>query len=141
MGFVPSSGSELQSEYFVPIEHAVEAYKQINLLGDDIRPHLLISEIRTVAGDDLWMSPAYRQPSLTIHFTWKQETDAVMALLPRIEKALEPFKPKPHWGKLFTTDRESIESGVEKIDAFRDLVQSFDPKGRFRNEFLDTIIL
>ena len=141
MGFVPSSGSELQSEYFVPIEHAVEAYKQINLLGDDIRPHLLISEIRTVAADDLWMSPAYRQPSLAIHFTWKQETDAVMALLSRIEKALEPFKPKPHWGKLFTLGRESIESNIDKIGAFRDLAKSFDPKGRFRNEFLDTMVL
>ena len=141
MGFVPSSGSELQSEYFVPMEHAVEAYRQVNLLGDDIRPHLLISEIRAVAGDDLWMSPAFRQPSLTIHFTWKQETDAVMALLPRIEKALEPFKPKPHWGKLFTIDRKGIESATERIGAFRDLAHSYDPDGRFRNEFLDTMIL
>ncbi|MES1249965.1 MAG: FAD-binding protein, partial [Chitinophaga rupis] len=102
MGFTPSSGKELQSEYFVPQKHAVEAIQAIARMGKEITPHLLITEIRTIAADDLWMSPCYQQPSVTIHFTWKQDWPAVSRLLPLIEKELAPFNARPHWGKLFT---------------------------------------
>jgi xylitol oxidase len=73
MGFTPSARKELQSEYFVPRQHAVEAILAIERLRDQISPHLLISEIRTIAADNLWISPCYEQPSVTIHFTWKQD--------------------------------------------------------------------
>ncbi|MGN6639409.1 MAG: FAD-binding protein, partial [Mucilaginibacter sp.] len=82
MGFTPSSGKELQSEYFVPFHQAIEAMEAVSKLAKQVGPHLFISEIRTIAADDLWMSPAYKRKSVTIHFTWKQETEAVMKLLP-----------------------------------------------------------
>jgi xylitol oxidase len=59
MGFKPSTGKELQSEYFVPIEHAYEAIMAMESLHDKITPHLFISELRTIQADDLWMSPCY----------------------------------------------------------------------------------
>src|SRR6202162_1283084 len=102
MGFTPSAGKELQSEYFVPRQHAVEAILAVERLRDQVSPHLLISEIRAIAADHLWMSPCYEQPCVTIHFTWKQDWPAVSKLLPVIEKELAPFKARPHWGKLFT---------------------------------------
>ena len=86
MGFTPSAGKELQSEYFVPRSHAVEAILAVERLRDQITPHLLISEIRTIAADDLWMSTCYKRPSVTIHFTWKQDWPAVQRLLPVIER-------------------------------------------------------
>jgi len=57
MGFTPSAGKELQSEFFVPRKHAVEAILAVERLRDQVSPHLLISEIRTIAADDFWMSP------------------------------------------------------------------------------------
>jgi xylitol oxidase len=102
MGFTPSAGKELQSEYFVPRKHAVEAILALEKLRDQITPHLLISEIRAIAADNLWMSPCYRQDMVAIHFTWKQDWPAVSRLLPVIEKELSPFGARPHWGKLFT---------------------------------------
>ncbi len=77
MGFTPSAGKELQSEYLLPRRNAVDAILAVERLRDQITPHLLISEIRTIAADDLWMSTAYRQPSVAIHFTWKQDWPAV----------------------------------------------------------------
>lgn len=136
MGFTPSSGKELQTEYFVPLHQAVEAMMAVKQLGDRIGPHLFITEIRTIAADDLWMSPCHKQTSATIHFTWKQETGAVMALLPLIEKQLAPFNPRPHWGKIFTMAPETLESRYEKLPDFKKLVTEFDPKGKFRNDFL-----
>jgi xylitol oxidase len=98
MGFTPSSGKELQSEYFVPRKDAVEALLAIERLRDRVSPHLFISELRTVDADRLWMSPCYERPSLAIHFTWKPEWDSVRKLLPIIEKELAPYAVRPHWG-------------------------------------------
>ena len=98
MGFTPSAGKELQSEYFVPRQHAVDAILAVENLRDQITPHLLISEIRTIAADNLWMSPCYKQPCVAIHFTWKQDWPDVSKLLPVIEKELGPFQARPHWG-------------------------------------------
>ncbi|MGZ3813645.1 MAG: D-arabinono-1,4-lactone oxidase, partial [Mucilaginibacter sp.] len=137
MGFTPSSGKELQSEYFVPLHHAVEAIEAVARLGKQIGPHLFITEIRTIASDTLWMSPCHNQTSVTIHFTWKQETEAVLKLLPLIEKELAPFNARPHWGKIFTISPKVLESRYEKMADFKKLVAYYDPHGKFRNDFLN----
>jgi xylitol oxidase len=138
MGFTPSAGKELQSEYFVPRQHAVEAILAVERLHEQVSPRLLITEIRTIAADDLWMSPCYRQPCVTIHFTWKPDWPAVRKLLPVIEKELRPFKARPHWGKLFTMPPTELKSRYEKLPEFIQLSKGYDPSGKFRNEFLNT---
>ena len=140
MGFTPSAGKELQSEYFVPREHAVEAILAVERLRDQVSPHLLISEIRAIAADNLWMSPCYEQPCVTIHFTWRQDWPAVSKLLPVIEKELAPFHARPHWGKLFTTPPSQLKSIYKKLPDFIQLSETYDPHGKFRNQFLDTNI-
>jgi alditol oxidase len=140
MGFTPSAGKELQSEYFVPRQHAVEAILAVERLRDQVSPHLMISEIRTIAADHLWLSPCYEQPCVTIHFTWKQDWPAVRKLLPVIEKELAPFNARPHWGKLFTTTPAELKSIYKKLPDFIQLSRTYDPQGKFRNQFLDTNI-
>jgi xylitol oxidase len=140
MGFTPSAGKELQSEYFVPRPNAVEAVMAVEQLHEKISPHLLISEIRTIAADDLWMSPCYKQPCVTIHFTWKQDWPAVQKLLPVIERNLAPFGARPHWGKLFTIPPAQLHPNYEKLPKFVALCKKFDPQGKFRNEFLNANI-
>jgi alditol oxidase len=137
MGFTPSAGKELQSEYFVPRQHAIDAILAVEKLHDMVSPHLLITEIRTIAADDLWMSPCYQQPCVTIHFTWKQDWPAVRNALPVIERELAPFNPRPHWGKLFTMPREQVRSRYRKLPEFVALCNEFDAHGKFRNSFLD----
>lgn len=136
MEFTPSSGEELQSEYFVPRDCAFEAISAVETLRDRIAPHLLITELRTVAADDLWMSPNYQRPSAGIHFTWKREWEAVKNLLPAIEERLAPFEPRPHWAKLFAVTPSRLEPLYEKLPEFRQLVHHYDPEGKFHNEFL-----
>jgi len=138
MGFTPSAGKELQSEYFVPRQNAVDAILAVERLRDQVTPHLLISEIRTVAADDLWMSTCYQRPSVVIHFTWKPDWPAVRRLLPVIEKELSPFHPRPHWGKLFALSPLELQSRYQKLPDFLQLAAKYDPKGKFRNDFLNT---
>jgi xylitol oxidase len=140
MDYTPSSGEELQSEYLVPRQHALAAFNAIGRLREAIAPLLQISEVRTIAADDLWMSPCYQQACIGIHFTWKKDWDAVRRLLPLIEEQLEPFEVRPHWGKLFTMAPTRLQSLYKKLPAFRHLLQSYDPQGKFRNRFLDTYI-
>jgi xylitol oxidase len=137
MGFTPSAGKELQSEYFVPRQHAVEAILAIQGLNKQVSPHLLISEIRTVAADELWLSPCYKQSCVTIHFTWKQDWPAVREVLPVIERELAPFNVRPHWGKLFTMSPVKLRSMYERLPEFVQLAKKYDPQGKFRNDFLD----
>ncbi|MEQ1472337.1 MAG: D-arabinono-1,4-lactone oxidase [Candidatus Acidiferrum sp.] len=140
MGFTPSAGDELQAEYFVPRQHAVEAILAIEGIRDQVTPHLLISEIRTIAADDFWMSPCYKQPSMTIHFTLKPDWPAVNKLLPVIERELAPFDVRPHWGKLFTIAPERLRTKYSKLAEFIELSKKYDPHGKFHNEFLNTNI-
>jgi xylitol oxidase len=140
MGFTPSAGKELQAEYFVPRRNAVEAIFAVERLRDQISPHLLISEKRTVAADDLWMSTAHRRPSVAIHFTWKQDWPAVRRLLPVIEREISPFRPRPHWGKLFAISGAELRARYEKADDFIKLAAEYDPKGKFRNDYLDSLL-
>jgi len=136
MGFTPSSGKELQSEYFVPRRNAVEAIAAVERLRDHVSPHLMITELRTIDGDELWMSPCYKRPSLAIHFTWKQDWPSVSKVLPLIEQELAAFDVRPHWGKLFTIPSAQLQRRYEKCADFKRLVDRYDPHGKFRNEFL-----
>jgi alditol oxidase len=136
----PSSGEELQTEYFVPRQHAVAALRAVGQLHEQIAPLLMISEVRTIAADTLWMSPCYQQARVGIHFTWKRDWPAVQQLLPLIEEQLAPFNARPHWGKLFTIPPARLQTLYEKLPDFQNLLRSYDPQGKFRNAFLDTYI-
>ena len=138
MNFTPSSGAELQTEYFVPRMHGYEAILAVEKLRDRITPHLFITELRTIAADDLWMSMAYKRDSMAIHFTWKPEWPAVKEILPLIEEQLAPFDPRPHWAKLFTIPPAQLAAKYERLSEFKSLMRHYDPSAKFRNEFLDT---
>ncbi len=137
MEFTPSSGEELQTEYFVERSRGYEAIRAVETLKDRITPHLFITELRTIAADDLPMSMAYKRDAMAIHFTWKPEEEAVRALLPAIEDKLAPFQARPHWGKIFTVDAKTLDSRYPEMQRYRDLAAKLDPGGKFRNDFLN----
>jgi alditol oxidase len=132
LGFTPSGGDELQSEYAIAREHAVAAVRALRPLGPILTPLLLTSEIRAVAGDSLWLSPFHERDSVCIHFTWKPLGPKVHAVLPRIEAALAPFEPRPHWGKVFI---RSPAQSYPRLPEFRALRARLDPDRVFGNPF------
>ena len=136
MGFTPSSGKELQSEFFVPREKALDAILALEKIREQIHTQLMITEIRTIAADELWMSPCYRQDCVAIHFTWQQNPNEVGELITIIEKELEPFNYRPHWGKLFSIDPLVLRTRYEKFTEFLAVVKKYDPTGKFKNDYL-----
>ncbi len=140
MEFTPSNGEELQTEYFVPRARAAEALEAVAALAPRIAPVLQIGELRTIAADDLWLSAAYGRDSLAIHFTWVPDMAAVVPVLEAVEAALEPFEPRPHWGKVFRVDPAVVASRYPRLADFRALRDEMDPQRRFANAFVDTYL-
>jgi xylitol oxidase len=135
----PSFGDEIQSEFLVDRSDAPAALTAVRALGDSIKPHLIWTELRTAAADDLWLSPAYRRDIAAIHFTWRNHPEAVAALIARIETALEPFAARPHWGKLHGFDRAAIERVHPRLADVRAVFERLDPEGRFTNAHLERV--
>jgi xylitol oxidase len=140
-GFTPSSGKELQSEFFVGREDAIAAIEAVRELGGIISPLLLVCELRTIAADTLWLSPHYRRDTLAIHFTWLRRPEEVTRILARIETALAPFGPRPHWGKVFTADASTIGPEYARMAEFRRVRARLDPTGTFANDWLRERVL
>jgi alditol oxidase len=136
MGFTPASGNELQVEYFVPREYATKAIRVLRNNRGRLAELLLMGEIRTIAADDLWMSPCCRTPCVAFHFSFKQDWPALRAILPGLEEALAPFHPRPHWGKMFTMSPDKIQACYPRLDDFRSLQREHDPDGKFVNAFV-----
>ncbi len=139
--FEPSAGEELQSEYFVARAHARPAIDALRRLAPRIRPVLHVSEIRTIAADELWMSPQYRRDTVAIHFTWQRDQERVERVLADLEDALAPFEARPHWGKVFLAEAVTIAPLYERLADFARLVARLDPRGAFRNDWLETRVL
>lgn len=140
LDFTPSSGDELQSEYFVPREAAAAAVMAISSIADVIAPALQICELRTIAADDLWLSPAYGRDSFALHFTWISDMAAVIPALTAIEERLALFDARPHWGKVFTLSPDVVRTRYERLPDFSELTARFDPTGKFRNAFVDRFV-
>ncbi|WP_144874782.1 D-arabinono-1,4-lactone oxidase [Microbacterium sp. 1.5R] len=136
--FTPSAGAEIQTEYLVPRADAVEAIQVVRTLAGQIAPLLFVSEIRTVAADELWLSSSYETDAVGIHFTWKPDEAAVRAFLPTLEAAL-PGTARPHWGKVFTLDGAEVRSRYPRFDDFAALAARYDPERRLVNPYLERL--
>ncbi|GIJ13458.1 D-arabinono-1,4-lactone oxidase [Micromonospora gifhornensis] len=139
LGFTPSSGDELQSEYHLPRADAADALAALDEVAHLIAPVLQISELRTIAADDLWLSPQYHRDSLAIHFTWIADTTRVLPVVAEVERALAPFAPRPHWGKVFTTAPEAIAATYPRWSDFTTLLHHLDPTAKFNTPALNPL--
>ena len=138
--FTPSSGAEIQSEYLLDRRYASQVIEALRELGQAIAPLVKSAEIRTIAADQLWLSPAYQRDVFGVHFTWQPDVAAVSALVQSIEAALQPFHPRPHWAKVFGEGHQWSEL-YPRLPDFRQLVETYDPRGVFRNAYLSRTVL
>jgi xylitol oxidase len=134
--FKPSRGDELQSEYLVPREALVDALRALNRIAEEIASVLFVAEVRSIAGDDLWLSPAAGRESAALHFTWIQDMARVLPVVAAVEAVLRPFAARPHWGKVFATDPAQVRELWPRLADAERLIAATDPKGKFGNAWL-----
>lgn len=138
--FTPSNGDELQSEYFVARGRAAEAFDVLRALGNRFAPVIQVSEVRTIAADDLWLSPSQGRDTVALHFTWIQDETAVRPVVAELEERLAPLDARPHWGKVFAADAATLAERYPRVPDFIALAAKYDPAGKFRNPYLDTFL-
>ncbi len=137
IGYTPSNGDEIQSEYLIARVDARAAVSALRTLAPRLAPLLRVAEIRTVAADDLWLSPSRGRDTVGLHFTWVRDQAAVQAMLVEIEAILAPSDARPHWGKLFVADAEALRISYPLLTRFGELALAWDPDRKFGNDFLD----
>lgn len=137
--FIPSVGEEIQTEFFMDRKDAAAALEVLMQLSDVITPLLWITELRTMAADEIWLSGAYQRDTLAIHFTWKKE-DTIYSVIQKVEDALRPFNYRPHWGKVFTADAKYLSTVYPRMSEFKALILALDPSKKFENTFTRRIL-
>jgi alditol oxidase len=135
----PSSGEEIQSEYLVAREHAAPVLEALADIASSIAPVLLISEVRSVAADDVWLSPAYDRDTVAFHFTWRRDPPAVLDALTQIERQIRPFDARPHWGKVHRFSPEQLLRAYPRLPSYLEQRRRLDPSGVFSNDFLESL--
>jgi xylitol oxidase len=140
IGALPIEGYEYQSEYFVARKDAPAALRALKAIEDRLHPVLVVSEVRTIAADNLWLSMNFGTDSVGFHFSLERDKPAVDKALHAIEGALAPFNPRPHWGKLFVMPAADVRARYPKLADFRALATRLDPGGKFRNAFIDEYV-
>ncbi|RZB15394.1 FAD-binding protein [Streptomyces sp. F001] len=138
--FTPSSGAELQSEYLMPRAYAVDALHALDAIRTVMAPVVQTCEVRTVAADDQWLSPAYGRDTVAVHFTWVEDVAAVLPVVRRVEEVLEAFEARPHWGKVFAVPGAQLRELYPRLGDFRTLAKELDPAGKFTNAFVQAIL-
>ena len=132
-----SNGNEIQTEFFVPMSRGAAALEAVRGLRKRLARVLLVSEIRAIAADDLWLSGASGRPTLALNFTWRRDARKVVGLLPGLQEALAPFDARPHWGTVWR--RFSLNPLYPRLTQARDLFERLDPNGAFSNDHLRRI--
>ncbi|QYX76790.1 FAD-binding protein [Streptomyces akebiae] len=138
--FTPSSGDELQSEYLLPRSFAAEALHALDGVRHVVAPVLQVCEVRTVAADAQWLSPAHGRDTVAFHFTWIADPAPVLPVVRRVEEVLAPFDARPHWGKVFTVPAAELRALYPRLGDFRALAEVLDPAGKFRNTFVGEVL-
>ena len=128
-----------EMEYAVPFERGADCIREIVA---EIRKKRINTgfplEYRSVAADDMWLSPFYRRESATIavHQYHKVETTP---LFNACEGIFRTHEGRPHWGKLHTRSRDELANLYPAFERFCSLRRELDPKGKFLNSYLREI--
>ncbi len=134
---LPGDPDQIQSEYIIPRHRLAEVVAAVRPLAARIDPILDTTELRTIAADTLWLSPAYRRDAVGVQFTWRKRPAAVDAMSRELEALLIPLGARPHWAKLIHSPAPTLAPLYPRFADFKDRVASWDPDGKFRNAYLE----
>ena len=126
-------------EYAVPYEKGADTVREI---VEVIRKRRINTgfpiEFRTVAADDVWLSPFFDRESATIGVHQYAKLDAG-PLFEACEAIFRNNGGRPHWGKIHTQTRAELAVLYPKFEDFRAVRAKLDPKGKFLNEYLGAL--
>jgi len=125
-----------EMEYALPYERAKDCLGEI--VAHIRRKHINTGfpiEFRTVAADDVWMSPFYRRASATIAVHQYHRVDTA-GLFDACEAIFRKYEGRPHWGKKHMRTAKETEILYPKYGEFLAVRRRLDPTNKFLNSYL-----
>lgn len=125
-----------ESEWAIPAERFEEAFAALRRRFEDEKVAVSFPlEIRRVAADDVWMSTAYGRESVYIaaHRYHREEAGPYLLM---IQRALQPFNARPHWGKQHWLGARQLRELYPRFDDFRAVREAADPGGLLMTPYL-----
>ena len=123
-------------EYMVPFERGKDAFLALRaFVCSGQSEHRYPVEVRFIAADEAYLSPFYERDSVSISICGHATTDWV-GFLAEVARVLEPFDPRPHWGKVHYLDKEMLAAKYPRQNDFNGIRRKLDPNGVFMNESL-----
>lgn len=128
----------LESEYAVPFENTVPLVRGVKSLIDGHNLKVsFVNEVRFVAGDDSWLSPAHSGPVCQFG-AYISDGPYAKPFFDGFDALAADLGARPHWGKLFGMTPESVRAAFPKYDDFQSLRATMDPDRVFSNAFTET---
>ncbi len=128
-----------EMEYSVPASDGPACLAAIRDLYQNRFPTVKWAvEYRTVAADDVWISPAYQRPTVTIsvHMDINEDSDLLYAAC---EEVFRSFAGRPHWGKVNSMTGAEFASHYSRWDDWWAARDAADPTGTFLNSYLHSL--
>ncbi|MFN8445773.1 MAG: D-arabinono-1,4-lactone oxidase [Caldilineaceae bacterium] len=123
-----------EMEYFLPLKDAHDILREMRKLMFRWLPLSVYPlEIRTVAGDQAWMSPNYQSDNLVVSISGKPSDD-YWPYLRACDALFAEFKGRPHWGKLHFMSADRLARLFPRYEEFMQMRRRFDPKGIYLNK-------
>ena len=129
-----------EMEYALPRSQAAAAVRAVRDIVH--RGHLSVPlpmEVRFVASDDAWLSPAYGRETcyVAVHMFEGMEWASYFRL---VEEAMVGLAGRPHWGKRHRQDAVSLSTLYPEWNRFASVRRRLDPGGRFTNAYLKRVL-
>jgi FAD-linked oxidoreductase len=127
-------------EYAIPIERAAEALRGMRALIERERLRVnFVVELRFVAADRAWMSPAYGRDSAYVG-AYMARAEGIDRYFAAFEREMIALGGRPHWGKQFSLGAAQLRDLCPNHARFRALRDSLDPGRLFDNGFLRRVL-
>lgn len=118
-------------EYMVPFEKGKDAFLALReLILAKYPDNKYPIEIRSIAADGAYLSPFYERDSISVSICGHKYLD-YRGFLADVASTLDPFDPRPHWGKIHYMDGPRLRAAFPEYDRFVRIRRSLDPAGAF----------
>ncbi len=126
----------VEMEYAVPAEHGVACFLELRERMRRRHPDVFWPvEYRTVASDEIPLSPAYGRETVTLSLHQGAELPYA-EFFADCEPIFRSVQGRPHWGKLHSLRAAELRELYPRWDEFHAVRREIDPRGRFLNDTL-----
>jgi FAD/FMN-containing dehydrogenase len=126
----------VEMEYAVPAEHGVACFLALRERMRRRHPEVIWPiEYRTVASDEIPLSPAHGRETVTLSLHQAAELP-YREFLADCEAIFRNVRGRPHWGKLHSLRASELRELYPRWEEFHVVRRELDPRGRFLNDHL-----